>query len=338
MPSNKNALLRYRTIDRCLRDTGRSWTLDDLVEACSDALYEAEGRDEPVGRRTVQLDIQMMRSDRLGYAAPIEVYDRKYYRYSDPGYSINARPMSAHDIDVISRTVDLLRQYDEFDRFHEMADVASRLQLKVDSVASRRPAVDFERNPDLRGLGLLNPLYDAIAARKVISVSYQPFSARSPRRYTVVPHMLKEYRNRWFLFATRVPERRLVNLALDRMAGFSIVDSADYFDNPDFGPDYFDNMIGVTKTIGSEAVRVEFTASRSNAGYIATKPLHKSQRTVRRRDDGAVDFELTVVINPELITQLLGFGDGIRVTAPQSLVATIASTLARAAALYAAPE
>ena len=77
MAQNKNALLRYRTIDRCLRNTGRRWTLQNLVDACSDALNEYEGKQDLVSTRTVQLDIQMMRSDRLGYEAPIEVYDRK---------------------------------------------------------------------------------------------------------------------------------------------------------------------------------------------------------------------------------------------------------------------
>ena len=48
MPRNKNALLRYRTIDRCLRNTGRRWTLQDLVDACSDALYEYEGKQDLV--------------------------------------------------------------------------------------------------------------------------------------------------------------------------------------------------------------------------------------------------------------------------------------------------
>ena len=43
MPVNKNALIRYKTIDRCLRNKYRRWTLDDLVEACSDALNEMEG-------------------------------------------------------------------------------------------------------------------------------------------------------------------------------------------------------------------------------------------------------------------------------------------------------
>ena len=40
MPANKNALIRYKTIDNCLRNRYRRWTLDDLVEACSDALYD----------------------------------------------------------------------------------------------------------------------------------------------------------------------------------------------------------------------------------------------------------------------------------------------------------
>ena len=70
MPVSKNALIRYRTIDRCLRNHYRKWTLADLIDACSDALSEYEGRDENVSRRTVQADIQMMRSDKLGYNAP----------------------------------------------------------------------------------------------------------------------------------------------------------------------------------------------------------------------------------------------------------------------------
>ena len=77
MPVNKNALIRYKTIDNCLNNHYRRWTLEDLVEACSDALYDCEGIRKGVSTRTVQADIQMMRSDKLGYNAPIEVYDQR---------------------------------------------------------------------------------------------------------------------------------------------------------------------------------------------------------------------------------------------------------------------
>lgn len=65
MPANKNALIRYKTIDNCLRNRYRRWTLDDLVEACSDALYDMEGITKGVCARTVQMDIQIMRNDKV---------------------------------------------------------------------------------------------------------------------------------------------------------------------------------------------------------------------------------------------------------------------------------
>ena len=84
MPVSKNALIRYKTIDRCLQNHYRRWTLDDLIDACSDALYELEGRDEGVSKRTVQLDIQNLRKL---YSAPIKVIDHKYYIYEDEDFS-----------------------------------------------------------------------------------------------------------------------------------------------------------------------------------------------------------------------------------------------------------
>ncbi|MDE6421845.1 MAG: hypothetical protein K2K95_00315 [Muribaculaceae bacterium] len=109
MPVNKNALLRYKTIDRCLRNRYRRWTLDDLVEACSDALYEMEGITRGVSVRTVQADIQMMRSDKLGYNAPIEVYDNKYYRYGDSDYSITEIPIADDTYELVVKAVKMIR-------------------------------------------------------------------------------------------------------------------------------------------------------------------------------------------------------------------------------------
>ena len=108
MPVNKNALLRYKIIDRCLRNRYRRWTIEDLVDAVSDALYDMEGISKGVSIRTVQSDIQIMRSDKLGYNAPIEVYDQKYYRYADPNYSITDMPLTAEDFNLIAKAVEML--------------------------------------------------------------------------------------------------------------------------------------------------------------------------------------------------------------------------------------
>lgn len=336
MAQNKNALLRYRTIDRCLRNTGRQWTLQDLVDACSDALYEYEGKNDMVSTRTVQLDIQMMRSNRLGYEAPIEVYNRKYYRYSNPEYSICNRPLSEHDITVINRTIDLLRQFDEFDRFHDMADVVNRLQDKVlIANENRKPIVDFERNPNLKGLEHLNALYDLIASQQTVCFDYQSFNAHHPQQIIIYPYLLKEYRNRWFLFGSKIKNMEIINLAIDRIIDFHPCPDIPYKENTNFSLNFFDDIVGVTKFGGLKKSVILIEANKTAANYILTKPFHKSQKVIENNHEkDTTIFELNVVVNNELITQLLGYGADIRIISPQSLVTRITEIFRHGLAQY----
>ena len=322
MPQNKNALLRYRTIDRCLRNTGRRWTLQDLVDACSDALYEYEGKQDLVSVRSVQRDIEMMRSDKLGYEAPIEVYERKYYRYADPDYSISNRQLSQEDINVLNRTIDLLRDFDEFDPMHEMADVVNRLQDRIAAASNRRKIVSFERNPDLKGIQFLNPLYDLIASRTTVNINYRSFNSREASEFILFPYLLKEFNNRWFIFGSRAGDMKLFNLALDRIKDFHPCPEIPFKENPDFGDNYFDDVVGVTKHDRLEKATVRFIADNRHASYILTKPIHSSQKLIsKNKEDGSMTFELTgILLNNELYKAFLSFGDGIRILSPKNAV------------------
>lgn len=131
MPANKNALIRYKTIDKCLRNRYRRWTIEDLVEACSDALYEMEGIAKGVSKRTVQADLQIMRSDKLGYNAPIEVYDNKYYRYADAGYSINSNPLNTADYELVEKAVSLIDEVPGGGTLTELRSVLLKLWCKL---------------------------------------------------------------------------------------------------------------------------------------------------------------------------------------------------------------
>lgn len=322
MPVNRNALIRYKTIDNCLRNPYRRWTLDDLMEACSDALYEYEGIDKGISRRTVQLDIQVMRSEKLGYNAPIEVYENKYYRYADPDYSIIRLPLSDNDIEVLSDAVGLLRQFQDFDCFSEMADVIGRLQDHVTVAKQHTHAViDFERNRNLTGLGYLNPIYDAIVHQQTLHLRYRSFSSRIAKDFFIYPYLLKEYRNRWFVFGARTGDKKLVNLALDRIKDLSPAPAIPYYASDDFQPDtFFEDVIGVTKHERLSKATVRFRADNRQASYILTKPLHGSQTLVEQRKDGSMVFEITVVLNPEFYAVLMGFGPGVKVLSPEKVV------------------
>ena len=134
MPANKNALIRYRTIDRCLRNRYRRWTLEDLVDACSDALYDMEGIAKGVSVRTVQGDLQIMRSDKLAYYAPIEVYDNKYYRYADPDYSITNTPISTEDYKLLANAVKTIEEYRENGDIEKLDEMLVKVKDKLNSL------------------------------------------------------------------------------------------------------------------------------------------------------------------------------------------------------------
>lgn len=105
--------------------------IEDLVDACSDALYEMEGIAKGVSKRTVQGDLQMMRSDKLGYNAPIEVYDGKYYRYADADYSINGNPLTVDDCELVEKAVSLINEVPDGDALAELKSVLSKLKGKL---------------------------------------------------------------------------------------------------------------------------------------------------------------------------------------------------------------
>ena len=334
MPINRNALIRYRTIDNCLRNKFRKWTLEDLIDACSDALYEYEGIDKGVSRRTVQMDIQLMRSDKLGYNAPIVVIDKKYYAYEDPDYSITNIPLTDKDLGKLSEVVDILRQFKGFSYFNELNGMVQRLEDRIHTAKTRQaPIIDLEKNENLKGLEHIDALYQAIIKKKAVKITYQSFRAREANSFNFHPYFLKEFRNRWFVLGIQKKNQHVMTLALDRI--ISIMDTPqEYIENSFLNlADYFENVVGVTVNTGEEPEEVELFIENYNAPYVLTKPIHHSQKLLEKSKNGIV-IQLKVQLNFELEREILGFGDCIKVLKPHKLKRRIQEKVRNAAELY----
>ncbi len=338
MPVNRNTLLRYKTIDRMLQ-RGRMVTLDELIEACDKALCDVNGYGE-VSRRTIQHDIQEMRySQALGYYAPIKVVDKKFYKYDEYGYSITQIPISSEDMAQLSEAVDLLKQMSSFRGFDGVEDVVNRLE---DYVASMRykvePVILLESNERLRGLEYITDLHDAIMNQEPIEITYKSFHSPEAQTFCFSPYILKEFRNRWFVFGDRhdFTYTPLCNLALDRIEGISKAPKGErYIKDREFHPStFFKDMIGVTRNVESPLEHVTFVASVTEAPYLKTKPLHQSQIELETYPDGSVLFSIDVILNHELERDLLGYGEGITVLSPQRLVERIQRRLITAIEKY----
>ena len=322
MPINKNALIRYKTIDKCLRNRFRRWTITDLIDACSEALSEYEGRDENVSRRTVQADISMMRSDKLGYNAPIKVVDNKYYIYTDPDFSITESPLSPQDIAKMGEAVDVLRQLSGFHAFSGMEDIMGRLEDRVNMASKRtHPVILFDKNDRLKGLEYIKPLHASILDKHPVRMTYKSFKAVEPSTFVFHPYALKEFNNRWFVYGRRQGGDYVLNLALDRIteAPEELTDEP-FVEDPDFNPGtWFDDLVGVTKSPEDKPQTIRFWASADDAPYIRTKPFHASQMVVETNDDGSAVFQIEVIINRELVRLLFGHAEELKVLSPQSL-------------------
>lgn len=334
MAINKNALIRYKTIDACLQRRNRKWTLDNLVEACSDTLYEYEGIHKGVSLRTVQLDIQMMRSEKLGYNAPIVVMDKKFYIYEDPTYTITKIPLTPQDLSMLNEVAQILQQFKGFSHFKEVDGMVNRLQHKVFTEKNQRRAViDFEKNDELVGLLHIEPLFQAITQRQVLTILYQSFNSRTPTTYTFHPHLLKEYRNRWFVLGMTMLGKNPTLLALDRIKNIELTPSVFYVENPILDPHYFTDIIGVTKNIGQMAQIILFWVQRATVPYVLTKPLHSTQQVEEVQSDGTV-FSISVGLNFELEREFLGFGETLKIISPVKLRESLEKRLKKALDLY----
>ena len=335
MAQNKNALIRYKTIDYCLQNSNKQWTLDDFITACSDALYEYEGRDVNVSKRTVQLDIQLMRSDKLGYNAPIEVYDKKFYRYTDPAFSITNIPITENDMSVLSEAVEMLKQFKDFSLFTALDGIIQRLEDKVYTEHSQRPAIiHLDKNEHLKGLEHLDTIYQAILKKICLRIKYQSFKARTASVLIFHPILLKEYNNRWFLVGNKEGADSLLNLALDRIVEIQIDLETVYNPPPFDGDSYYKNTIGVTVFSDSYVQTVRLHLDRSNAPYVLTKPLHHSQKVLSQDKEGGIIVEIQVNVNFELERLILGFGPSIEVLKPIRLRNNIERKLEKALGKY----
>lgn len=334
MPVNKLALIRYKAIDRCLQNRYRKWTLDDLVAAVSDAVYEFEGIKSGVGKRTVQLDIQHMRSERFGFNAPIVVVDKKYYTYEDRDYSISNTPISDYDVAKLKEVVGLMRQLKGLGYFNDLSTMVARLEDKILKQGSEgRSYIDLDKNEQLKGLEYIEPIHAAILKKRPLLIEYQSFRARSAHAQVFHPHLLKQYNNRWFVLGCFEHHDNLVLLALDRINQLQEAPEVAYRPSVLDVFTYFDDVVGVSKTPKQRASTIVLRVQKSQLPYLLTKPIHPSQQ-VLKEEQRHVLLSLKVIWNYELEREIMGMGEVLEVVSPRRLREKVRGRLMETLTMY----
>ena len=154
--------------------------------------------------------------------------------------------------------------------------------IKNDLLVDHRPFMAFDNNVDLTGFEYLEDLGQAILDKQPLKIEYKPF-VEDLQQLVIHPYFLKQYNNRWFLLAWSEPAGRIHNFALDRIQSMEPTDEVKYYPQPNNVrfEEYFDDIVGVTNCDDSEVENIVLHVSRKSYDYIATKPLHWSQKPVK---------------------------------------------------------
>ena len=334
MATNKNAILRYNTLDKCFQNIGRRYYFNDLLEMVNNALFDYDPKSTGIKTRQLRDDIKFMKSEE-GYFAPIEaIQDGKkyFYRYDDKNFSINNSPLNSTEAEQLKNAISVLQRFEGSPEFEWVNELTPLLNDKFGLKDETKKVMQFDSNIDYTGHHHITPIFNAIINESVLTIKYQPFD-REESQINFHAYYLKQYNNRWFAFGENEDAKEYItNLALDRIISIEEC-QIKYRKSPIDWEEYFDDIIGVSKPRDTKAEKVELLFSKEQSPYIKTKPLHLTQKH-KLQEDGSLLVKLDIIPNYELTMKILSFGEKVKVILPESLKKQVKERLKSAAERY----
>lgn len=324
MSTNKHATIRYLALDKCFRNPGKKYFIEDLVNACNDALYNYDANTKGVEKRTIFDDVKFMESSQ-GWSADLQRHrdGRKvYYRYADTAFSINNNLLNESEEHQLKESLLTLSRFKGMPQFEWIDEMVIRLESSFSLKEGSGKIIEFEQNQYLKGLEFFSELFNAILYKKVLEVQYKGFKQEKAIVLCFHPYYMKQYNNRWFVFGRTEGRSNITNMAIDRVQQLKESKAA-FIENDLVNFDeFFEDMIGVSESLDRKPEKIVLQINKELWPYIETKPLHGSQKIVKKTTD-FTEISLLVHINYELIALLFSLGEKLKILEPITLAKEI---------------
>ena len=315
MPATNIPRDRLNIIDQLL-SIGRKFTFDELLDRLNDRLTADWMK--VISARTLRDDLKTLKNE---YDAPLfKATNSEPYYYYTRKFTIKESLLSDEDVSYLKQAAAILKKVAGLGFGVEIDEIIKKLENRAHTnIPERSNFIQFENQVIVNGLNWLDDIFNAIKEKSVIRIHYQPFHYDNPVEYTFHPYLLKQYRNRWFVFGRNEEESFIKICPLDRIK--SVKNSTKSFiENDLFEPEiYFNNLVGVSPYKDSIIEEIHIKIKNTQLPYILTKPIHNNQEVIKKYKNGDAVMKLNLFINYELISQLLGYGSSIEVLKPKNL-------------------
>lgn len=344
MPVNKNALGRYRIIDKLLSDPNNDFTTADIMSRVN---RKCSGK---VTLRMIQKDIKSLEED-FGKKMVRNAGGRGTVKYEDQSDPLFYQELTSDEEEVLREVLKTLGQFEGLDNFTWLDLLRKKLSVKNNE--NEFPLISFGVSNILQvPHTLLGRLFTAISRKKAIRIKYTPFG-RETGVYDVYPYQLRQYNNRWFLLLNTVGNDEfpfnpdfITNFALDRMdAEFEYLDDVPYVETTVNLQERFDEIVGVTLLSDEDVEYVYYAVSPRVSDYVKTKWIHSTQMELegdeldeyRKKYPRMEDwnfFSIECRPNPELYSLFSSYGENLVVLEPEKVRKTMEKKMEAAAENY----
>ena len=333
MPVNKDAMARYRIIDKMLSDPNHHYTTAQILEKVS-----REYPSHKVTLRMIQKDILALQ-DQFNKELERGKGGRGTVRYKDQSSPLFYQELTSDEEEILREALRSLGQFEGLDNFTWLELLRKKLEMPQEK--KERPVISFFKNDLLQIKGsLLGQLFSAISKKKVIRFGYRRFEDKGQafQKITVYPYQLRQYNDRWFLICNPVGSEEypfdpalIYNYALDRMDGkVEFIEDKPFIDTPIDIDSRFEEIIGVTYQKGVAVEDIFFAVKPQSVDYIRTKYIHPSQDEVNLETEK--DFKLRYPSlkdckfffvscrpNYELYSRFASYGESIIIVEPEEI-------------------
>lgn len=334
MPRTKDALSRYRIIDKELR-RWRPLSTKSLAIACSERMSI------PISQRQIQQDITDMKDDSgLGLFAKILYDTRKkcfYYEKGTPPLIFPTIELSEEEIFALLFYTKTSSHFKHYKIFNQISNAirkvldATNISSELRKSFSSEAILETGSLMPSKGVELLQSLVQAVREKRIIKFKYKRFDDDIEKEREMKPLLIKEDRELWYVIGLVHQKIHPVTFAVDRMTNLQI--TPDTFDPISFNAEeYFKYSIGITVPV-EDPVKVVLSFTKEQGNYLKAVPIHHSQHII---SDTAKELRISVEVklSYEFYAKILGYGPDVKVISPIEVAQQIKSMLSQALENY----